>query len=590
MKRVIALMLSFLITTSAFAGEGTRGAAASKSKKTAPRKSDVSTELQELKSMIQQQQEQINQLKLELQQRQQAVSEAQQQAVQAQSVATDAATKAVAAQNTAAESAQSFNALKADVSGLKESTTATAASLKEQEQKVKEAFESPVALHYKGITITPGGFLAAETVYRSHGTLGDINTGFNSIPLNGSDQSHLSEFFGSGRQSRISLLAEGKIKNAKLTGYYETDWLSAGVTSNNNQSNSYTNRQRQIWGQIAFNDGWTITGGQMWSLVTETKKGTDNRTEACCLQIDPQYVVGFSWARQFGFRVQKNFNNKVWLAFALENPQTTLAASGTASNFVVGGPGNGAGLYNPTTNYSLNYTPDFIAKAAFEPGFGHYEIFGVLSNFRDRIYPNATATTPSSVGATNAKLTGGGVGANARWLVHKKLELAIHAFGGNGVGRYGTSSLPDVTVRPDGSLAMLKAFQSYGTVEYHLPKWDFYMYGGGEYVGKSWDLNAAGKPVGYGSPLFDNTGCDVEALPSAGSGFGPGSPSKCSGQTRNIIEGTFGFWYKLYNGPKGRIQFGPQYSYLVRNTWSGLGVQPHAIENMLFTSFRYYLP
>ncbi len=32
-----------------------------------------------------------------------------------------------------------------------------------------------------------------------------------------------------------------------MTGYYEADWLSAGVTSNNNQSNSYTMRQRQLW-------------------------------------------------------------------------------------------------------------------------------------------------------------------------------------------------------------------------------------------------------------------------------------------------------------------------------------------------------
>ena len=112
----------------------------------------------------------------------------------------------------------------------------------------------------------------------------------------------------------------------------------------------------------------------MFSLVTETKKGTDNRTEALPMTIDPQYTVGFSWTRQFGFRVQKKFNNKVWLAFAVENPQATLGASGNAANFVIGAPGNPAGLYNSLANYSLNYTPDFIAKAAFEPGFGHYEV------------------------------------------------------------------------------------------------------------------------------------------------------------------------------------------------------------------------
>ena len=33
-----------------------------------------------------------------------------------------------------------------------------------------------------------------------------------------------------------------------MTGYFEADFLSAGVTSNNNESNSYTLRQRQVWG------------------------------------------------------------------------------------------------------------------------------------------------------------------------------------------------------------------------------------------------------------------------------------------------------------------------------------------------------
>ena len=72
--------------------------------------------------------------------------------------------------------------------------------------------------------------------------------------------------------------------------------------------------------------------------------------------------------------------------------------------------------------------------------------------------------------------------------------------------------------------------------------------------------------------------------------------ASCNGDTRNIIEGTLGFWYKPYNGPKGRLQFGPQYSYvdqqLLERGWSDRcsGPSPNAIDNMFFTSFRYYLP
>ncbi len=452
----------------------------------------------------------------------------------------------------------------------------------------QSASESPLAIRYKGITITPGGFLAAETVWRQRGLGADINTPFNGIPFPASPGSNISEFYGSGRQSRISMLAEGKVGSTKLTGFYETDWLSAATTSNNNQSNSYSLRQRQIWGQAALSDGVSFTGGQMWSLVTETKKGVDNRTEALPMTIDAQYAVGFSWARQYGFRVAKNFDNKFWLAASVENPQTTFAAHGNANNFVLGSAGNPGGLYNPLANYSFNKTPDFVVKAVAEPGFGHYEVFGVVSDYRDRVYPNGALKTPSSAGAFNSSVVGGGVGANARVTVKKYTDLGFHFFGGNGVGRYGSTGLPDATVHPDGTLRLLRSYQALGTLEFHTNKWDIYFNGGTEYVNRGWELNSSNKPVGYGSPLFDNSGCFAEPLPTGA--FLPGILSKCAGDTKNIFEGVAGFWYRIYNGHYGKLQTGPQYSYVTRTTWGGKGGQPYAVDNMVLTSFRYYLP
>ena len=141
----------------------------------------------------------------------------------------------------------------------------------------------------------------------------------------GNEQSHITEFNASGRQSRIAMLAQGKLKGVTIGGYYEGDFLSAGITSNDNQSNSYTFRQRQFWGQAKFDSGWTVTGGQMWSLVTETKNGVDNRTEATTQTIDAQYNVGFSWARQYGLRVSKRLSatSSGW-RLSVEEAQTTL--------------------------------------------------------------------------------------------------------------------------------------------------------------------------------------------------------------------------------------------------------------------------
>ena len=55
--------------------------------------------------------------------------------------------------------------------------------------------------------------------------------------------------------------------------YISADFLSAGVTSTATQTNSYTLRLRQAWGQAKFANGWRFLGGQMWSLVTEGKAG-----------------------------------------------------------------------------------------------------------------------------------------------------------------------------------------------------------------------------------------------------------------------------------------------------------------------------
>jgi hypothetical protein len=606
MKRIIAVVLSMALAGSvipAQAQQGTTTPTTTKSvrKRATPRASGptISTQLSEMKQAIDAQQQQIKQLSDLVQSRDQKIQQLEQRLDQSQTVASQAQTKADTAVAQTAEQEQTVATLKNDVTDLKSGVTNSVLNLQETQKRIGE-LESPLALHFKGITITPGGFMAAESVYRNRALGADINTPFNSVSMPGSGQNAVSEFFGSGRQSRVSLLAEGKFNDTKLTGYVEADFLSAGITSNNNQSNSYSMRQRQVWGQAALSNGWSFTGGQMWSLVTETKKGVDNRTEVLPMTIDPQYHVGFSWARQYGFRVAKNFNNHVWLAASLENPQTTFAARGNASNFALGGLGNGGGLYNATANYSFNSTPDLILKAAFEPGFGHYEIFGILSRFRDRIYPCeeppanvnlCNGGISSTQGAYNDSKNGAGLGANARITLFKQVDFGLHALAGNGVGRYGTSGLPDATVNPNGTLAPLRSYQGLATLEWHMPRFDVYLNGGEEYAKRHWQIDpVSGKAVGYGSPLFNTSGCYTETLPGSGNGFGFGGLANCNADTQSVIEGTFGFWLRLYNGPKGKLQLGPQFSYISRGAWRGTVGEPHGIENMALTSFRYYLP
>jgi len=496
----------------------------------------------------------------------------------------------------------------------------TQGSSEEAQQVFNKEMEGPLTIRFRGINVTPGGFAEAAFVWRSRALGADLPTPFNSLTMPGASQSRVSDFFGSARQSRPTVFVEGRVGSLDLSSYVSGEFLSAGVTSTSTQTNSYTFRLRQVWGQVKFDNGWSFLGGQMWSLVTENVTGiapsddTGRTNDARPRVIDPSYNVGFSFARQYGIRLTKNFSNKIWVAVAMENPQATLSTHGNVNNFLLGQAG-ASNSYNSLSTYSFNPSPDFIAKIAFEPGFGHYEIFGLIDRFTDRAFPCVefapTATQCTAAGATaatgahNTSKEGGGFGANARWnFAHKHIVFGLHGFDGSGVGRYGPGQLPDLSINANGKIHLVKDFQGLGTLEWHVNRLDIYAYGGAEYAARTWDfdrLQSSGKgaDVGYGAPGFNNTGCYSETAPGSTTvGFAPGSLNHCIGDTRALIEGTLGFWYRFYSGPRGRFQFGTQYSYVTRNTWSGAGglpagsggLQPNGLDGMVFSSFRYYLP
>jgi hypothetical protein len=680
MKQATALAVFLALTVVLFAQsqQGTASSAATTTRKQAAggTHQSIDAKLDALKQALEAQQQQILQLREQVQSRDQQIQQLQQTVQQtlqqSQAAASQAQAKADASAAEAAGEAQAVNALRSEVTDLKTNATNSVLSLQETQKSIQQLGD-PAALHYKGITITPGGFAAGETVTRTRAASADINTPFNSIPYPGNSLSTVAENNFTSRQSRLSLLAESKVGPARLTGYWEGDFLGTGVTSNNRQSNSYVMRQRVIYGQAAFDNGWSVTGGQQWSLLTEDRKGIQNRQEALPLTIDPQYNVGFTWARQYGFRVVKDFGGKLALGFAVEGPQATIGGHGFSTvttnnigtssvtetgNSFVDAPGSGSGLFNfiDTTGYSINKSPDFIVKAASDPGYGHYEVFGVLSEFGNRIYPcgvvgsnvNDTAppvltssvlcpvdgsTSPSALGAYNQRRTGGAVGANFRLpIMSKKLEFALQALAGDGVGRYGSAQLADLTFRPNGTEALIRTAHGFSGLEYHSARLDAYVYAGAEYAARAaytgynnisitktpqipatsttptvpatvTTVFATNQTGGYGSPFANNSGCRTEKPPSNSTGSSPvGTPSSggsCAGDTRAIMEGTAGFWYKFYQGPKGGFRWGIQYSYFSKNGWSGNndnsvpglpGVAPKAIDNMVWTSIRYYIP
>jgi hypothetical protein len=549
--------------------------------------------------------------------------------------------------------ADAINSLKSTVTDLQNANAGLAATISATKQELNDEINAPSAIHYKGLTITPVAFAAFEGVYRERSVNSDINTPFNSIPFPSANEGHTGELNFSGRQSRLGGLFQANTGNVTLSGYFEMDFLGTGTSSNNNQSNSYVLRQRQIWGQAATKSGFTITGGQMWSLVTEMRKGTDARTEIQPQTIDPQYLVGYSWTRQPELRLQQRFGDyktgAFTMAMSVEQAQiTSFTANGTnPADYFFGGLGQNGGLYNAAassvggttttctastatppvitcststaatsniTTYANNVAPDIIVKAAYDIPVFHFEAGGIARFLRDQYYPvtayGGTAAAPTyTYGSTYLKHTSaaGGAFGSARAYIgnpgtYPALEVAVQAMAGTGVGRYGSSQLADATLRPDETLEPIRNYHGLFSLESHWsPKFDVFAYYGGEYAQRTVYIAPVGNAIGYGPANLSDTGCyNLPAAPSttignAGS-TGSLSPASCGSPTKYIQEGMIGFQYRPIVSPKwGRLQYSATYSIINRQLWAGVGsattpVSPRAQDGMIHVQMRYYIP
>ncbi len=590
-------------------------------KTTKPVESAMSRQLRELREKQVAQQSQIDALTQANAAKDAALAQAQTAAQTAETDAQAATAQAQGVTTNVQANTDAVQALKSNVTDLQGVNSGLAQTISANKVELTDKIESPSVLHYKGVTITPVAFFALEGVYRQRSLNSDINTPFNATPFSGANEAHVSEFNLTGRQTRLGGLFEGNAGPYKLSGYFESDFLSAGTTSNANQSNSYTFRTRQAWGKIETKSGFAVTGGQTWSLLTETGKSTDVRTEKLPNTVDSNYVVGYTWLRLPTIRIQQKignpiFGNAVTLAASLEQAQTVnFSATNAPTNFFFGGPGQAGGLYNPLANYSNNAAPDVIVKIATDTAHSHFEVAGIGRFFRDRVYPGIAQPAQNRPGvpfgppSNDTKFGGGGYLAG-RISLNKYVDVAATGMVGTGIGRYASAQLPDVTVRPNGNLEPIRSAHGLASLETHpMPKLDVYAYYGGEYAQRTvYATGVAATPfTGYGVSTVNDTGCSKELTPNNASGLG-GSPSaaNCNANTRYIQEGVFGFTYRLVNNPKyGRLQYQATYSYLARAAWPGatagtvvggivpaptaLGA-PRATNNMFHAGMRYYIP
>ncbi|MGA3049783.1 MAG: hypothetical protein ABSD67_24480 [Terracidiphilus sp.] len=664
----------------------------------APPAPSVTDQIQELRQALEVQGNKINSLQTDLSNKDVQLKKAEQEAAEAKVEAAKAVAASSAQQQALVDNTAAVTTLQTTVTDLKGNQASLAGTVSDETAKIKKAIENPTNLHFKGITITPYGFFNGESTYRTHATGGEEATPWSSIPYESADSYSMSEMNLTGRQSRVGFIAEGKVSWGTMRANLEGDFLGVGTTSNDNQSTSYIFRQRIASIEAETNSHWTFSGGQGWTLATEDKVGitTAAANKALPSMIDPNYVAGLVWARMGYFRLTKGFS-KAAFAISAENPQLLYSATlaGNTPYAVVGSAGLSASLLNqaisacsPATsivnytnqkqldsagniidvavpvyktvnscanlaNISFNEAPDVLVKAAFDPGFGHYEVFGIGRIFHETIYPGETtnsnlyggdkdiitgaaiAPALTTAGAFSNKVTLGGIGGSMRVPVIKdKFNFGAKGLFGPGVGHFGASNLSDATSNAWGGLEPIHNLSGLLSAEATpTPRLMLYLYYGGDYAGREdealsgattlgapsaefctttgtctatptaaqiaaggtwgahWGAPSAAA-VGYGSRLLSNSACNAITAPGYnGSSTGYYSGASCGAQTRDVQEVTTGYWYDIYKGDRGRLRQGLQYSYAVREGWSGAsGIGAKGIENMIFTSLRYYLP
>jgi hypothetical protein len=433
-------------------------------------------------------------------------------------------------------------------------------------------------IHYKGTTITLGGFLAAESIYRQHDQANDISTNFAAIPYENNSVGQTQELRFTARQSRVSALVQGNPAPQTQLGFYsEFDFQGGAQTANSNESNSYTPRLRHMYGSVDWDNlGLHLLAGQAWSLVTLNSQGITPRNEVVPPTIDGQYIPGFTWTRQPQIRLVKDMPNAVSIAVSLENPQTTFYTGANPLPSTVHLTFNtpaGQGFDSANT-LSLNHIPDVVGKIVYEPTVVdrslHLEAYYLYRSFYERL------------NFSNQNSSGGGVGGGLTLqVVPQLLDFQISALAGKGIGRYGSAQLTDVTFDPAGNIHPIHEIETLAGLTLHATnKLDYYLFFGEEKdSAEAFNLpSAAGlTPYGYGNPLYQNGGCFSEITTTA-----------CVGNTRLIRQGTTGFWFKPYTGAFGRFQYGLQYSYSQRKSFEGLGGAALGNQNIVMASMRYY--
>lgn len=450
-------------------------------------------------------------------------------------------------------------------------TTAPVASVAASQSPADEA--SPLQLKIGDAYITPVGFMDFTSIIRSTNTGNGIGTNFGGIPYSNTQGGALSEWRLSPQNSRLGFRIDAIAKGWNVLGYLETDFLGQlGNPPNGGlavSSNPYPLRMRLYWVDVKKGKS-EVLAGQTWSLMTPNRKGISGLPGDVFFSndVDVNYQAGLVWGRIPELRYIYHPTETVAVAFALSNSEpyvgggnggsvVTLPAAFAAQSGAQLNGGNSV-----ITAPALH--PDVIVKAAFDPNSKfHLEVAGVEITNK---LANPTGVTGLTPFATHTKAGGGG-SVNLGVSLTKNFRLISNNFYSAGGGRYIFGQAPDFMVRSNGDISLIRSGSTVTGFEATAGKTALYLYYGAIYVGRNVARDTNNALIGYG-------------------------PLTSDGQNRAIQEVTFGTNTTFWRDPKfGALNLMFQYSYLQRNPWLASGTAPsNANTNMGYFNLRYTLP
>ncbi|MGH9357872.1 MAG: hypothetical protein ACRD1O_01700 [Terriglobia bacterium] len=424
---------------------------------------------------------------------------------------------------------------------------------------------APIPLRIGRATLTPLGFVDATEFWRSKNLESGIGAAFGSVPFSNTTEGHLSENRFTIQNSRIGLMMDSAFGANTVRAYLEADFLgtqqpAAYVTSNNDSL-----RVRLYWVDLKRGK-FEFLAGQSWSLLTPGRIGISPMPSSLFYtqDVDTNYQVGLTWARQLQFRFTYHATPHVTAALSLENAEQY---TGGAVSFPAGFDSSQVDTGGNTS--TPNLAPDLIGKVAFDGHAAgklmHLEFAGLLSAFK--IINPALTRTDTAVGA------GGSVNFNLE--LFKNFHLLFSSFYSDGGGRYIFGLGPDFIVRPDFTISPVHAYSGIGGFEYNItPKTLIYGYYGGAYYDRNFSVVPPTSPTG--SATF----------------VGYGYPGSSNSANKSIQEPTFGIIQNFWkNAHYGALQLITQYSYLTRAPWFVAPNNPkNANLSQVYIDLRYVLP